>query len=444
MAIDIKNIVKTNFSIESRAVPIGSYKSVLFVTQPINTNVINAETTVVGGTVSVNQDTFISAVVDTGTYVFSYNGGWTLRTESVTLSDYGITLAGTPATDDVITVVYTVNTSYPAYENAKILFNALGCDSQYIIKVDYNINFSATSVLEQKKLKSGTNEDFIFVVIDPALNSILLQNDTFLNAINLFDSPYKVIISAAMSKASFDSYKSLYENYPIAIKLLEDGNSWPMGICIAAYYCAINLNEDLTMQDYCYTDESAVYQKGIGETIPGTDIAKCTIFNMPNDEYDDYADISNFTDIVGSSIVNFGGNLCNKVSITAYYGMITCDNDIVFAVLDTMLNKQYLTAQGLNNVVSAINSALERYTINGYLEQNSQYGGKTYSETYNGITTMLMREGAILPKGYYVATIPMSRISLTDKKAHKFTPIRVFLQTQSGARVVEINGTVIE
>lgn len=42
-----------------------------------------------------------------GEYTFSYSGsGWTLDGNSVTLSDYGITLNGTPVAGDTITVVY--------------------------------------------------------------------------------------------------------------------------------------------------------------------------------------------------------------------------------------------------------------------------------------------------------------------------------------------------
>lgn len=50
---------------------------------------------------SVNRATFISAVSGDGTYTFTYSSSW-----SPSLETYGITVTGTPANGDVITVVY--------------------------------------------------------------------------------------------------------------------------------------------------------------------------------------------------------------------------------------------------------------------------------------------------------------------------------------------------
>lgn len=468
MAIDIKHIVKTNFSIESRAIPIGSYKHVLFVSTPSQTKNANAVSSDDSLEITFNQSTFLTQISTDGTYVFTYDGeNWkNANNETITLATYGITISsGTPAQNDTITV--TVSTTYEDsanVANAKILYKALGCDETCVDVLNYTPGAVSLpqAILDRKKSVSGTENDFIFVVIDPSYNQALISTEADIIAIteggdnftdsNKFNSPYKVILCMSMTASTYTlTYETITNNHPVAIKLVPDTvSSAPLGMCVAAYYSKINLNEDLSLQDYCYTDESAVYQtlekynSDNAEYIAATMLKKYPTIGFTDSEYKTYVNTTNFTDIVGNSIVDFGGNLTNGVSITAYYGMITSDNDIIFAVLGVMLNKQYLTSEGLNNVVAAINASLERYTHNGYLEQNSQYLGNTYSESYNGITSTLIKQGASLPTGYYVATIPMSRLSLADRKAHKFTPIRVFLQTQAGARVVEINGTVIE
>ena len=57
--------------------------------------------------VSVVAATFGTQVPVSGTYVFRYDGtNWKLNGQTVTLSNYGITITGTAAANDTITVVY--------------------------------------------------------------------------------------------------------------------------------------------------------------------------------------------------------------------------------------------------------------------------------------------------------------------------------------------------
>ncbi|MCD8179780.1 MAG: baseplate J/gp47 family protein [Tannerellaceae bacterium] len=60
---------------------------------------------------SVDSDTFASQVSENGTYNFTYNGSeWLLNSESVTLSDYGISVTSDnddPVTGDIISVIYS-------------------------------------------------------------------------------------------------------------------------------------------------------------------------------------------------------------------------------------------------------------------------------------------------------------------------------------------------
>ena len=59
-----------------------------------------------GITMELDHDEWVTAVEDSGTYVFSYNSAWKLDSETVDITDYGITVTGDPANGDSITVTY--------------------------------------------------------------------------------------------------------------------------------------------------------------------------------------------------------------------------------------------------------------------------------------------------------------------------------------------------
>lgn len=56
--------------------------------------------------VAIDRNDWVAEVSTSGTYTFLYSGGWTLSSESVDLTDYGITVTGTPASGDQIAVTY--------------------------------------------------------------------------------------------------------------------------------------------------------------------------------------------------------------------------------------------------------------------------------------------------------------------------------------------------
>ncbi len=71
-------------------------------------DIIKASTT--GGILwaSVNTNTFAEKISENGQYNFKYDGtNWILNSETVTLSEYGITVTGEPITNDVISIVYS-------------------------------------------------------------------------------------------------------------------------------------------------------------------------------------------------------------------------------------------------------------------------------------------------------------------------------------------------
>lgn len=86
---------------------------------------------------SVNNSKFTKAVSDTsGSYVFSYDGSkWELSSEEVNLDDYGISITGTPANGDEITVTFTAGT-YSDYIVNTSLQNIFKTDEKSIYITD--------------------------------------------------------------------------------------------------------------------------------------------------------------------------------------------------------------------------------------------------------------------------------------------------------------------
>jgi len=56
--------------------------------------------------VAIDRDDWVAEVETSGTYIFLYSSGWTLSSESVDLTDYGITVTGSPVDGDQIAVTY--------------------------------------------------------------------------------------------------------------------------------------------------------------------------------------------------------------------------------------------------------------------------------------------------------------------------------------------------
>ena len=230
--------------------------------------------------------------------------------------------------------VYDSN-SLTSLESAKAIYKNLNGNPEDIIA--YGVSSSAdvttisNGILSKKVEKSGTDEDFIFVCISSTLNNNL---EGIVGKIMDFAAPHKIIPCATLS-----SIDTSLNDYPVAIKLGNEGEEAAMSI--PAYFSSINLNKDSSLKDYCYTPEVEV-----------KDVY--SMYTVSQENYEAYVEKYNFLNKVGKSVVNFGGNLANGVSIVAQFGAIAVENDIIQAVLDTLLKKQYLNNAGLNNIISAI------------------------------------------------------------------------------------------
>lgn len=207
-------------------------------------------------------------------------------------------------------------------------------------------------------------------------------------------------------------------------------------LLLGSFTTQLDLDGTESIRDFCYTPANIS-----GYLLNG---GASTYDEIPNDDSSYSSLISNVNVVskIGNRTIIFGGNLANGVGIDTDFGCICVENDIANTLVEVMIQKQYLTALGLTNVLGKIENLLLRYQTNGYVELNSNYTGDTVYRTYNGTRYTIITNGTALPKGYLVTSVPMNNISQQDRQDRRFTPIYVIIQTQKGARVVEVSGSI--
>ena len=295
--------------------------------------------------------------------------------------------------------------------------------------------------------------DFMYICISNQLmNENAYTAELIKNIADFCDAtvaPDKIRLLLTTNSGTFIENYGLTENY-VGVKFTSktvDSNLVDAALLIGAYFSSVNLDDADSVKDYCYTKESMpVYGTVNGQTVlvdDGSENATQETFDalIKNEDNQGYY---NFIDKIGNSIVNFGGNLAtvDGVAIHTDFGANAVERDISYSVLEKMIGKQYLTEQGMSNIKAAINSNLQRYKTNGYLNVGAQYSGETLEIPYNGNKYLVIEAGTLLPQGFYIYSIPMQDISATDRQAKRFTPLYVILETQSGARVIEIKGEI--
>ena len=199
-------------------------------------------------------------------------------------------------------------------------------------------------------------------------------------------------------------------------------------VLIGAYFSQIDLNGVETIQDYAFTSETGV-----------------TVVDLTDAEYDALiAKNYNFYTTIGNNSRNYGGDIASGVGLDVVFGTITVENDVTESALTALLEKQYLTDGGTNNIVTAINDAIVRYVTNGFIDPGSTYLGESQVITYNSKDFPTIRKGQTLVLGYLVFTIPVAEISTADRAARKLPPISVFINARGSIRQIDINGEVRE
>lgn len=305
------------------------------------------------------------------------------------------------------------------------------------------------ALLAYKKQVSNTANDFICVCIGncTTLSSNASNLQSFMTLVNNAVAPNKMLIlnstndASTVTEATKEIRNLIYKFYSavtvVGVKEEDTPSTCGAELTIAAYLSQINITQANSMRDYCFTDEASVlncltYDRTLVPT------------NVSATNYDNYKEYLNFIDTIGNQNVNFGGNTVYGTTITSEWGAIASENGVVYGVLRVMLQKQYLTDGGLTNVLSEINNVLSDYVTNGFLETNTTYTGLTRYKNYGDRSYVLVENGQELPNGYCVVAIPMSRLTLQDRQARKFTPIFIYMQTMGGAREVEITGDILD
>ena len=305
------------------------------------------------------------------------------------------------------------------------------------------------ALLAYKKQVSNTANDFICVCIGncTTLSSNASNLQSFMTLVNNAVAPNKMLIlnstndASTVTEATKEIRNLIYKFYSavtvVGVKEEDTPSTCGAELTIAAYLSQINITQANSMRDYCFTDEASVlncltYDRTLVPT------------NVSATNYDNYKEYLNFIDTIGNQNVNFGGNTVYGTTITSEWGAIASENGVVYGVLRVMLQKQYLTDGGLTNVLSEVNNVLSDYVTNGFLETNTTYTGLTRYKNYGDRSYVLVENGQELPNGYCVVAIPMSRLTIQDRQARKFTPIFIYMQTMGGAREVEITGDILD
>lgn len=306
---------------------------------------------------------------------------------------------------------------------------------------EYTLTAFKTDLAEARNI----NDDFIYVAIsNQIVGSTGYTSEVLQEISNYCDnstSPEKIRLLLTTNSMTFVADNSLVDSLSI-VKYSTKTKSNVLidtALLVGAYFSQVNLDGTDTIKDYAYTEEKLT---DIAEDSASEELSQENFDNIINN--DNQEGYYNVIDSVGSKVVNFGGNLITNenISIHTDFGAIAVERDITYSVLERMLGKQYLTEAGIANVKAAINAQLQRYKTNGYLNVGASYSGEDLTITYNGFKYEVIKNGTTLPQGFYVFSVPMSNISVADKQARKFTPIYVILETQSGARIVEITGEV--
>lgn len=217
--------------------------------------------------------------------------------------------------------------------------------------------------------------------------------------------------------------------------LVSSGDLVDAALLVGAYFSQIDTSVEGAIQDYNFTPEQL--GSGYFEDIDQATFA--SLVRTPDNGY--YNVICN----VANRILNIGGDYCSsdKVSIALDFGAACIERDLDYANIQLLFGKLPLTDIGQAKLIDAIRGQLVKYVDNGFLEQGATYVGETKKVTYNGKNYTLIENGDVLPLGYKVFYVPINAISAADRSAKRFPYIYVALQSVHGARLVEINGSIL-
>lgn len=247
----------------------------------------------------------------------------------------------------------------------------------------------------------------------------------------------RVRICLTADTTEFITVNSLL-NTTTAVKystLVAAGDLVDAALLIGAYFSQVDVGSNGAIQDYNFTPEFI----GTGHF---EDIDQATFVKLNNN-----ATNGNYNVIgkVANRVLNLGGDYCSpdKISLSLDFGVSCIERDLDFAIIERMFGKLPLTQEGQSKLIDAIKTQLNKYVDNGFLETDATYQGETKTVNYNGRTYTAVSNGDILPLGYKVFFVPINAISVADKSAKRFPYIFVALQSVHGARVIQVNGSIL-
>lgn len=217
--------------------------------------------------------------------------------------------------------------------------------------------------------------------------------------------------------------------------LVSSGDLVDAALLVGAYFSQVDTSTEDAIQDYNFTPES------LGQN-HFEDIDQATFALLTQTADNGYY---NLIGNVANRILNIGGDYCSpdKISISLDFGAACIERDLDYANIELLFGKLPLTQEGQSKLIDAIRSQLVKYIDNGFLETDATYAGETKKISYNGKQYTIIKNGDILPLGYKVFFVPINAISAADRRAKRFPYIYVALQSVHGARVIQVNGSIL-
>lgn len=217
--------------------------------------------------------------------------------------------------------------------------------------------------------------------------------------------------------------------------LVNSGDLVDAALLIGAFFSQVDVTQNGAIQDYNFHTEF------LGEEW-FEDINQETFNLLTNNKTNGSY---NLIGKVANRILNIGGDFVNPdgVSISLDFGVSCIERDLDYAMIERLFGKLPLTQEGQSRLVDAIKTQLNKYVDNGFLETDATYMGDTHKINYNGKQYTVVENGTIMPLGYRVFFVPINAISVADKSAKRFPYMFVAMQSVHGARVIQVNGSII-
>lgn len=268
-------------------------------------------------------------------------------------------------------------------------------------------------------LVSGLANEFIVVAFDGTQAHIQTVATTRAQSSSIYGINRKLLL-AACSDATLDS---ILDDTTEGI-IYKYTNNYEDVMTIAAYLTNIDIYGINTVQDYCFTKETA----------------KTTI-----DDDTLYANLSehniNVDAMLAGSVRNLGGNAKNGLDLVNEFMLIVLHQTLTDRIL-TALTSKLKNEEGLATIKTVMSEELNRYITNGYLRTSAIWTDPNYNVQYNGKDYTVVEQDTALPLGYRIKILPFADLSAEDKLLRATPPIYLAVADSYGIRKVTVNGEV--